>query len=418
MSVFSIFTDRKKRKKNTETPTVEQYYEKKARRVSHLRYFCLMATVLFGVYGFTAHGDVLTAENFRYMLKFLDLTEIDVSTSAEIRYDYAESNRGALFKGDLAVLNTDGLTVYSRQAGTTGSKLFSEAFRMEDPRLAVTSQNIFAYDLGGNEVRMFNSYSQIAKLSMDYPIYGFSAVDSGHFAVITAEKNYRTAIYVYDAYARQIYKRLLSNTYIDYIALSPDGKQFLALGHEAGGGYLRTLLQVYSVKEELPLYTATFSGELPLMAGYLGNGNFAVLTGSSLRFFDGENHTPVKTLSMEGVGLAGCRFGDGFLLLTTTGGGLSDGVELTVYDSNGETVARAPCENVPLDVRYADGTMYLLSAEGLTILPQEGEAANYPPKGEAVQLLFDDDGTPVVFEKNLTYRLSVTQKEDTHEHSR
>ena len=209
MSAFSIFTDRKKQKKNTETPTVEQYYEKKARRVSHLRYICLLLTVLFVVYGFAAHGDVLTAENFRYMLKFLDLTEVDVSETAEVRYDYGESNRGALFKGDLAVLNTDGLTVYSREAGTVGNKMFSESFRMEDPRLVATTQNIFAYDLGGNEVRMFNSYSQLARLSMDYPIYGFSAVDSGHFAVITAEKNYRTAIYVYDAYARQIYKRLL-----------------------------------------------------------------------------------------------------------------------------------------------------------------------------------------------------------------
>lgn len=413
MSAFSIFFDRKKRKKNTETPTVEQYYEKKARRVSHLRYFCLLATVLFGVYGFTAHGDVLTAENFRYMLKFLDLTEVDVSAAAEIRYDYVESNRGALFKGDLAVLNTDGLTVYSREAGTVGSKLFSESFRMEDPRLVATSQNIFAYDLGGNEVRMFNSYSQLARLAMDYPIYGFSASESGHFAVITAEKNYRSAIYVYDGYARQIYKRLLSNTYVDYIALSPDGKQFLALGHEAGGGYLRTLLQVYSVKEEEPVYTATFTGELPLMAGYLEDGNYAVLTGTALRFCSGEDHSVLQTVSMEGAGLANCRFENGHVLVITTGGGLSDGVELTVYDGEGDVVGHTPCPAVPADLHFAADTLYLLTSEEVTLLPLSGEEASHATRGDAVQLLFDEDGTPVVFEKNLAYRLTDTQKEET-----
>lgn len=417
MSAFSIFTDRKKQKKNTETPTVEQYYEKKARRVSHLRYICLLLTVLFVVYGFAAHGDVLTAENFRYMLKFLDLTEVDVSEMAEVRYDYGESNRGALFKGDLAVLNTDGLTVYSREAGTVGNKMFSESFRMEDPRLVATTQNIFAYDLGGNEVRMFNSYSQLARLSMDYPIYGFSAVDSGHFAVITAEKNYRTAIYVYDAYARQIYKRLLSNTYIDYIALSPDGSRFLALGHESGGGYLRTLLQVYSVKEEDPLFSATYTGELPLMVGYMENGDYAVLTGSAVRFYDGESNTPTETLSVEGAGLANCRFGNGVLALITTGKGLSDGVALTVYNSEGKTVAHTPCEGVPIDLRYHEDTLYLLSADKLTVLSGE-EPVVYPSREEAAQLLFDDDGTPVIFEKNLTYRLTVTSKEESYEHSR
>ncbi|MBQ8323544.1 MAG: hypothetical protein IJX82_00150 [Clostridia bacterium] len=414
MSAFSIFTDRKKRKKNTETPTVEQYYEKRARRVSHLRYACLLVTVLFGVYGFAVHGEVLTAENFRYMLKFLDLTENDeASLSTEIRYDYVDSNQGALFKGDLAVLNTDGLTVYSREAGTTGSKLFSESFRMEDPRLVATAQNIFAYDLGGNEVRMFNSYSQIARLSMDYPIYGFSASDSGHFAVITAEKNYRSAIYVYDAYARQIYKRLLSNTYIDYVALSPDGQTFLALGHEAGGGYLCSLLQVYSVKEEQPLKSMTFKGELPLMAGYLADGAYAVLTGSALRFYDGQSDTPAKTLSMEGAGLAGCRFENGYVLITATGGGLSDGTELTVYDRKGEIALRTPCQGVPSQVRFTGDTLYLLTSEEVTVLPAGGESTSCETKGDAVQLLFDEDGTPVVFEKNLAYRLTVTQKEET-----
>ena len=411
MSAFSIFTDRKKRKKNTQTPTVEQYYEKRARRVSHLRYFTLLATVLFVVYGFTVHGEVLTAENFRYMLKFLDLTENDEDAlSAEIRYDYGDTNRGALFKGDLAVLNTDGLTVYSREAGTTGSKLFTDSFRMEDPRLVATTENIFAYDLGGNEVMMFNSYSRLARLSMDYPIYGFSASNSGHFAVITAEKNYRSALYVYDSYARQIYKRLLSNTYIDQIALSPDGKHFLALGHEAKGGYLRTLLQVYSVKEELPVYTASFEGELPLMASYLTDGSFAILTGSALRFYDGQSESPAETLSLEGAGLANCRFENGYVIITATGGGLSDGTEITVYDSTGKAVKSVPFGSVPADIRYAGGTLYLLTSEELTVFPATGKGHTYSLGGNAVQLLFDEDGTPVVFEKNLTYRLTPQEE--------
>ena len=412
MSVFSVFTDRKKRKKNTETPTVEQYYEKRARRISHIRYTCLLLTVLFGVYGFVVHGQELTTDNFRYMLKFLDLEEAEVTDeNAELRFDYAESNRGGLYLGDLVVLNTDGLTVYSRDAGTAGDKLFSESFRMEDPRLAVTPKYIFAYDLGGNEIRVFNSHSQFAKLSMEYPIYGFSAADNGSFAVITAEKNYRTAVYVYDSYARQVYKRLLSNTYMDQISISPDGQSFLALGHEAEDGYLRTLLQVYSIKEEQPVMSVSYRGELPLMAAYTENGRFAVLTGSALRFYDGVSETPAEVHSAEGASLLGYAFSSEQILLSVEGSGLSGGSQLLVYDANGKLLRQTDFRGKTAHALIRDGALYLLSSDTLTVFPANGESQTYKTRGDALQVLFDLDGTPIIFEKNVAYRLSDTQKE-------
>jgi hypothetical protein len=42
-----------------------------------------------------------------------------------------------------------------------------------------------------------------------------------------------------------------------------------------------------------------------------------------------------------------------------------------------------------------------------TIIRQEGTPLEYR------LLLFDLDGTPIIFEKNVAYRLSDTQKEDT-----
>ena len=74
MSAFSVFSDHRKRKKNMQTPTVEQYYRDRAKRLSRVRYLCLLLCAAFLLYGFAVHGEELTAENFRYMLKFLDVT--------------------------------------------------------------------------------------------------------------------------------------------------------------------------------------------------------------------------------------------------------------------------------------------------------------------------------------------------------
>lgn len=413
MSAFSVFTDRKKKKKNIETPTVQQYYQKRAVRISHLRYACLLLTVLFVVYGFMIHGDVLTAENFRYMLKFLDLTEqVAEEGTGEVHFDYAEDNIGGFFKGDIVVLNRDGLSVYSWETGVETTRLFAEPFRMEDPKLVTTPQSIFAYDLGGNEIRMFNSYSQIARLSMDYPIYGFDASESGNFAVITSEKNYRTAVYVYDSYARQIYKRLLSDTYIDQVALTPDGSHFAALGHESKGGYLQSVLQVYSVKDEEPLFSQTFVGELPLMAGYLDNNTYAVLTGSYLRLYQNDRQEPVAALSMDGKKLMGCRFSGSHVLMTFGDSSLAGGTIVSAIDKNGTERLSLHFDGAIEDLHLQQDTLYALLMGELTTAPLSGGSPSaYTVANDTLQILFDDDGKPIVFEKSYAYRLDKENNE-------
>lgn len=403
MSAFSVFSDRRKRKKNTQTPTVEQYYETRARRLSHVRYTCLLLSVLFIVYGFAVHGEELTADNFRYMLKFIDLTEEDDETEANtVRFDYASGNMGALFRGDVAVLNGDGLSLY----GWDAERLFSVSFRMESPRLAVTPQSIFAYDLGGYELRLFNSYSQFARLVMDYPIYGFSASESGTFAVISSEKNYRTAVYVYDSNARQVYERMLSDTYIDQIALSPDGSEFLALGHYAKGGDLITVLQRYSLSDEEPIFTASYSGELPLRVGYLSDERFAVLTGSALRCYEADVSDPIGTLSVEDADLQGCSFSEGHILLTFSDSGLSGGTVLRVYGDDVKQLGTYRYEGAVTDKMVLDGSLCVLTMNEVTVTPLSGgEPTVYPVGKDALQLL-SDNGTLIVFEKSDAYRLT------------
>lgn len=416
MSAFSVFHDRKKRKKNTQTPSVAEYYEARARRISRVRYTCLLLTVLFIFYGFAVHGAELTTENFRYMLKFLDFAgDEEPAEFTTLRFDRAESNRGAYYKGDIAVLNTDGLAFYSWQA----DRLFASGFRMESPHLVSTPQNLFAYDLGGHDVRMFNSSSMIARLTMDYPIYGFFACDTGSFAVITSEKNYRSAVYVYDEYARQIYKRLLAETYVDQVALSPDGSEFLLLGHDSKGGDLVTVLQRYSLREEEPLETITYAGELPLRISYLSADRFAVLTGSTLRCYqtNGQEGEPVLTGALalnqtsgnDKIGtLKGCSFAEGRILLTFSQNDLSGGTIVHLYDESAALCLSTRVEGDILDKQLLQNTLYLLTVGKLIAVPLDGSTPAEQDIGkDVVQLLCDSENHLIFFEKSAAYRASL-----------
>ncbi len=403
MSAFSVFTDRKKKQKNTQTPTVEQYYRARASRLSQVRYTCLLLTVLFLVYGFVAHGEELTLDQFRYMLKFIDLTEEDSpETNSEVRYDFADENRGTLYRGDVAVLNDEGLSIY----GWDGNRLFHETFRMDDPRMASTAQNLFVYDLGGNELRVFNSLSQVAKFSMEYPIYGFSACDAGNFALISSEKNYRNTVLVYDEHMRQIFKRSFSDTYVDQIALSPDGSTVLALGRKAQGGDLLTVLQAFSIRQEDPLFTSTLPGELPLRVAYLSDERYAVLTSNALRCFPAGSAEPDAVLSFDDRTLNGCSFADGRILLTFSTQTLSGETVLRVYNALAEQTFEAHyAGDILHKTLYGDSVCVLLVGELFLTPLSGGEAKRYEVGQDALCAVPDAYGNLILFEKGRAYDL-------------
>ena len=405
MAGFSLLSGRKLNKTDRQTPTVRDFYESRARKISFFRWAILLLTVLFAVYGFLMHGTELTMDNFRYMLKFLSFTEADSSTTSELfHYDYADDNQGALYKGDIVVLNGSGISVYSKDA----EKVFGFSFRMDNPRLVSSGDSLYAYDLGGNEIRIFNSYSQIARIALDYPIYGFSASVSGSFAVVTAEKNYRSAVYIYDQYARQTYKRLLSDTYADYVALNDAGNAFVLLGHYSEGGYLVSFLQTYSVTQEEPTCSVKFTGEMPLKTGWLSADRFMVLTGDALRVYEAGSSEPYASLAVDTASLEGCTLSHGRILLSTAVSSLSGGSVLSVFDDLIREQLSVRFEGA-IDFKTIIGDcVYVLTVGQLTkISLTDQSVVRYPVSQDAVCVLENASGEPVVFEKRKAALLST-----------
>lgn len=74
MSVFSIFTTKKRRQPKKAQPTPTEYYAHLATRLSVLKVALLAVLVCFIAFGFTFYGSELTMENFRYMMKFMSST--------------------------------------------------------------------------------------------------------------------------------------------------------------------------------------------------------------------------------------------------------------------------------------------------------------------------------------------------------
>ena len=140
MGVFSIFREpgKKSDPAKVKIPSREAYYETIARRISFAKYALILLSVCFAAFAFTFYGDELTIENFRYMLKFVSFDPVTVgSDGSRVVYDYDAGNLGAVVRGDLAVVNKAGISVYDFNS----RRVLKSSFSYADP-LVRTSDRI------------------------------------------------------------------------------------------------------------------------------------------------------------------------------------------------------------------------------------------------------------------------------------
>ena len=150
MGVFSIFREpgKKSDPAKVKIPSREAYYETIARRISFAKYALILLSVCFAAFAFTFYGDELTIENFRYMLKFVSFDPVTVgSDGSRVVYDYDAGNLGAVVRGDLAVVNKTGISVYDFNS----RRVLKSGFSYADPLVRTSDRNVYVCDLGGRE---------------------------------------------------------------------------------------------------------------------------------------------------------------------------------------------------------------------------------------------------------------------------
>ena len=356
MGAFAVFKDRRSKRKQ-ETPTIQSHYKQLARKAALLRYICMVFVVVFAVYSFSFHSDEITMANFRYMLKFIDLgDEADNPTGTLIAFDGNEGNRGIIYKGDLAVLNEGGLTI----TGWDGDVLHKSAFSFDHPKMEIDGNYLYCYDLGGKDLKIFNSYQQLDKTpTFSYPILGLATSDNSNFAVISSEKGYRSVVYVYDNHFRGIYVCRSGTKYISSVDISKDGKEFLTAAYNSENANLVTTIAKYSVNAEGSLFTQSFDGEIPIGVYYTENG-FCLMTSNGIRHFNNENEIVSEISFANRELLSGRVFGKNSLI-TYGLDGLSGGTETVVYDHEGDVLYSKRFATALSDTALCGTKMYALS---------------------------------------------------------
>ncbi len=395
MGAFSAFKDKRSLRNKKETPSVSDHYLKLARTSAVIRYTCIILVVAFSVYSLAFHASEISMENFRYMLKFINPSEEEQrETGNLLAFDGSEGNRGLIFKGDLAVLNENGLTII----GWDGETILREAFSLDHPKVANNGNHLFCYDLGGKELRIFNSYSRISTIPFDYPIYWLAASKNGGFAVASSAKGYRSAVYVYDKEFRLIYSQLLGDKYVDFVDISQKGNEFISAAHYSEGGNIVTLLSKMSTDSEEPIFEEKFVGEIPLGVYYTSDG-YCLMTSDKLRTFDNDNNLKGEISFVNKSLLSGKVIGDK-ILLNYSLEGLSGGTEAVIYNTNAEEIFTHDFSFAVSDSLIMENTYYALSPGVVSTFNLETEESVSYSIPTSYASLIEGDLNLILFSEN------------------
>ena len=399
MGAFSWFKDKNSKKNKQETPTVESHYIKLARKASFLRYAVLLFIVLFGVYSFSFHSSEITVDNFDYMMKFLNVGEDEEALKGStISFDGSVGNRGLIYKGDLAVLNENGLTV----TGWDGEVILRDGFSFDHPKMLENGKNIFCYDVGGKELRIFNSYSRLARVNFDYAVHYVDASANGEYCVVSSAKGYRSAVYVYDGEFRFRYSRLFSDKYVNFAAMSPDGQEFIVAAQYSKNGNLATQISRFSLSSDSVLFEKEFIGEIPLGIYFTENG-YQLLTTDTLRSFDANNET-VSEVSFDGRKLLSGNISGTRAIINYGLEGLSGGTETNIYRNDGRIEYTVSFDTALSDTMICGNILYALSPGVLTVCDIEAdEMTQYSIPTSFSALVRDEDSIILVSDNKAEY---------------
>lgn len=246
------------------SPRDEKTFRRLSSAFRFYKYITVILLLLFFVGGLFIFRDDITAENFRYLVKYLDLHDTELSSArSRIDFDSGESAsvKAALYKNDLVVVGSDSIGIFDFFSG----RIFSDTFVMTSPAVDVSDKYILVYDLGGKELRLYNSFSRQWRTAFDYPLFCADASDSGRVAVATSEKNYHSAVLVFNSAHDQIFKWLSADKYVSDVSLSDDSSDRLAVAalRASSGDFLAELL-VFSTASKEPIVSGSYAGEMPL----------------------------------------------------------------------------------------------------------------------------------------------------------
>lgn len=337
------------------------YYKKAARVLHTLKYVTLLLLILLIVLGFTAYKRDITIENLRYLMRYADFdTGIDYMSYNQISFSASDDAKFGYIKGDLALISDGSFLTYD----FTGQQLQRQKLAFLNPALKTSDKYALCYDVAGNGLSVFNSYSCIYSESFDYGIRDADIRNDGSLALVTSGKYLSSRVAVLSPEGKEIFSWETRDKEAVSVSLSEseDKVAFAALRAEDGDFALS--LQLYGFRSEEPIFIKEYVGEFPLKV-YCFENSVALLTDKAVHFVSHDG-TEISGFAHGEATLTGA-FESGGYIAVTYAKSISKNSTMKLFTRDGAEIGTDNFENNIISFSAYGNNIYALEKGKLNI---------------------------------------------------
>ncbi|MBE6651529.1 MAG: hypothetical protein E7613_09510 [Ruminococcaceae bacterium] len=379
----------------------ENTYADTHSRIKKIRYLVVILLLVFVVLAVLFYREDLTVENFRYLMKYVDVKPVTFGSSENTQIDF-ESDSATVtgsFKEDLVVLTKTSVKIYD----LSSEEILSDSHSMTSPALSLGDRFFATYDVGAKYVAVYNSFSKLWSNTFDFPVYDVSLDDNGNFCVVTAEKDHTSALKVYN----NNFENIFNWRSVDKYSLTADiysadsDKVYMAVGtmKNTSAGDLLSEVVILSTDSNKVIASLDFNSELIMKVNFNSAGNIVCLTDKVLRIIAPDGSI-LSDYSFNSRALRKFECGGEWSALLLNENLVGKMHTLIIFGANGDTYMVSNINSEVTDICVSESFAFLLGVEEITVIDLKGKQVKaYPSERSyrSVELL-DEKNVYLVYD--------------------
>lgn len=396
-------------------PIENPYYMKIYRKFRGARFVSILALILFVLMMLTVYSSEITLENFKYLMKYLDINVITAPNEFQpVSYESGAEMDFAFYRGDFVVITESALNMYD-QIGTLS---VNSPFTTSTPTLVVSDQYLLAYDKGGYSYSVFNSFSMLYTTTMEYPISNAAVSDEGVYAIVSRNRNYLSVVYVYDKNFNLIDK-IQKDKYVMSVDISDDGKKLLVFSMYGDTvGEFCGELQLFNIETSTVEQTVPFTDQMPLKAVFNENDGASLIFSDHLCFYDSDLQPLSSQVTFDGNSASHFVLGDRFSAIAVSENVVGYKSTVTMYGLDGAKIDDFRVSGQLTEMIACGDRFYLLTSNRLYVGSTDGSLKEIDVEDDALSVIASDDGEMIfVCYSNRAHTVDIPTEENDDDHS-
>lgn len=303
-----------------------------------------------------------------------------------------------LLDGDIVFSSDTNITCYNKNS----KEIFNRQHSFFSPTLKTSKNKALLYDLYGKSFEIDAKSKNLYKSTLDDEILCAGIAENGNYGIATKTNGYFSKVSIFKRLsADKIYEYNFSDTYISDLDLSPNGKNFSAVGLSSQNGCMYSNLFIFSCDDENPKFKIQFKDSMIFKLCYVNNNHIAILGDNIFSVINTKNGQR-KDYNFENKTLTAFEINKNdrhVLSLSNSDDGNS--CEVILIDKNGEILNDFKTDIKIKSISYKNRKIAALSYDKVYV---------YNKKGKLLKTLSCDQNTKAIkfFDSNKLYSLGVS----------